>query len=63
MVLDQTEPLTTNNMAAMVVTRDAKGKVLTESYIAVAPGLTHEQAVAYVRKYTSHEIAGFYTFS
>ena len=63
MVLEHTEPLTTNNMAAQVVTRDKRGKVLTESYIAVPPGLTHEEAVAYVRKYNSHEITGFYTFT
>lgn len=63
MVLDKTEPLSTNNMAAKVVTRNARGIILTESDIAIPAGLTHEQAVEFVRKYTSHEITGFYTFS
>ncbi len=63
MTLDKTEPLSTGNMAAEVVTRDAKGHILSTSDIAIPAGLTHEQAVAFVRKYTTHEIAQFVTYS
>ena len=63
MVLDKTEPLTTDNMAAKVVTRDANGHILSECDIAVPPGLTHAQAVTFVRRYNRNEITGFYTYS
>lgn len=56
------EPKTTNNMAAQVVTRNAKGRVTSTSDIAVPAGLTHDEAVAFVRRYTTHEIAQFVTY-
>ena len=57
------EPTTHANMAAQVVTRNAQGKVTSSSDIALPVGLTYLQAVEFVRRYTSHEIAGFYTFT
>ena len=57
------DPKTHANMAAQIVTRDKKGKVTSTSDIALPVGLTYLQAVEFVRRYTSHEIVGFYTFT
>lgn len=56
------EPTSTSNMAAQVVTRDAKGLITSTTDIAIPAGLTHCEAVAYVRRWTSHEIAQFVTY-
>ena len=53
--------LSTANMAAECVTRDAKGRVITTASIAIPAGLTHDEAVAYVRRWNQHEIAQFVT--
>lgn len=56
------EPKSTNHMAAQVVTRNAKGRITSTTDIAIPAGLTHDEAVAYVRRWTSHEIAQFVTY-
>ena len=56
-------PLSTVNMAAECVTRDTKGRVTSTTAIAIPAGLTHDEAVAFVRRWTSHEIAQFVTYS
>lgn len=56
------EPLSTNNMAAECVTRDKKGRVVYTTDIAIPAGLTHDEAVAYVRRWNTHEIAQFVTY-
>lgn len=48
------EPLTTDNMAAEM---EGGGS------LAVPAGLTHEEAVAFVRKYNQRRILQFVTFS
>lgn len=52
--------VSTANMSALLINEDTKG----ERYLAIAPGLTHEQAVEFVNQYrgTRERIAGFYTF-
>jgi hypothetical protein len=50
-------------MAAECVTRDGKGRVTSTTAIAVPAGLTHDEAVAFVRRWTSHEIAQFVTYA
>jgi len=57
------EPKSTANMAAQVVTRDRKGRVTSTSEIAIPAGITHAEAVAFVRRFTTHEIAQFVTYS
>jgi hypothetical protein len=57
------DPLSTPNMAAECVTRDAKGRVTSTTAIAIPAGLTHDEAVAFVRRWNSHEIAQFVTYS
>lgn len=57
------EPKTTGNMAAQCVTRDSKGRVTSTTDIAVPAGLTHDEAVAFVRQYNTHEIAQFVKYS
>jgi len=56
-------PKSTANMAAQVVTRDRKGRVTSTSEIAIPAGITHAEAVAFVRRFTTHEIAQFVTYS
>ena len=56
-------PLSTVNMAAECVTRDKRGRVTSTTAIAIPAGLTHDEAVAFVRRWTSHEIAQFVTYS
>ena len=53
-----TEPLS-NSMAAECVMRDGKGHITCTTTIAVPDGLTHAEAVAYVRRRNQHEIASF----
>ena len=55
--------LSTTNMAAECVTRDTKGRVTSTTAIAIPAGLTHDEAVAFVRRWTSHEIAQFVSYS
>ena len=57
------DPLSTNNMAAECVTRDKKGNVTSTTAIAIPAGLTHDEAVAFVRQWNSHEIAQFVQYS
>ena len=57
------EPLSTTNMAAECVTRDKKGNVTSTTAIAIPAGLTHDEAVAFVRQWNSHEIAQFVQYS
>ena len=57
------EPKTTSNMSAECVTRNSKGKITSTTSIAVPAGLTHDEAVAFVRKYNNHEIAQFVEYS
>lgn len=54
--------LSTANMAAECVTRDGKGRVTTTTSIAIPAGLTHDEAVGYVRRWNQHEIAQFVTY-
>ena len=54
--------LSTANMAAECVTRDGKGRVTTTASIAIPAGLTHDEAVGYVRRWNQHEIAQFVTY-
>ena len=61
--LNPLNPLSTTNMAAECVTRDAKGRVTSTTAIAIPAGLTHDEAVAFVRRWTSHEIAQFVTYT
>jgi hypothetical protein len=56
------EPLSTADMAAECVTRDTKGRVTSTAAIAIPAGLTHDAAVAYVRRWNQHEIAQFVTY-
>jgi hypothetical protein len=56
------EPLSTADMAAECVTRDAKGRVTTTASIAIPAGLTHDEAVGFVRRWNQHEIAQFVTY-
>jgi len=56
------EPKSTRNMVAECVTRDKKGHVTASWEIAIPEGITHDEAVTFVRKYTTHEIAGFLTY-
>ena len=56
-------PLSTPNMAAECVTRDAKGRVTSTTAIAIPTGLTHGEAVAFVRRWNSHEIAQFVVYT
>lgn len=56
-------PLSTTNMAAECVTRDTKGRVTSTTAIAIPAGLTHDEAVAFVRRWTSHEIAQFVSYT
>jgi hypothetical protein len=55
--------LTTDNMAAKCVVRNSDGTIHSEADIALPAGLTHDEAVAYVRKWNKNEISGFYTYS
>ena len=57
------DPLSTNNMAAECVTRDQQGRITSTTTIAIPAGLTHDEAVAYVRQWNSHEIAQFVQYS
>jgi hypothetical protein len=57
------DPLSTNNMAAECVTRDKQGRITSTTTIAIPAGLTHDEAVAYVRQWNSHEIAQFVQYS
>jgi len=52
------EPLTTGNMFAKL--EGPNGLTYT---LAVPPGLTWTQAVAFVRRYSKHDILGFYNWS
>ena len=56
-------PLSTVNMAAECVTRDTKGRVTSTTAIAIPAGLTHDEAVAFVRRWNPHEIAQFVSYS
>lgn len=56
------EPKSAGNMAAECVTRDEKGRVTSTTSIAIPAGLTHDEAVAFVRKWNQHEIAQFVTY-
>ena len=56
-------PLSTADMAAECVTRDKRGRETSTTAIAIPAGLTHDEAVAFVRRWTSHEIAQFVTYS
>jgi hypothetical protein len=49
-------------MAAECVTRDAKGRVTTTASIAIPAGLTHDEAVGFVRRWNQHEIAQFVSY-
>jgi Mg/Co/Ni transporter MgtE len=55
--------LSTNNMAAECVTRDSRGRITSTTAIAIPAGLTHDEAVAYVRRWNQHEIAQFVTYT
>jgi hypothetical protein len=57
------ETLSTNNMAAECVTRDSRGRITSTTAIAIPAGLTHDEAVAYVRRWNQHEIAQFVTYT
>ena len=57
------EPLSTNNMAAECVIRDSRGRIASTTAIAIPAGLTHDEAVAYVRRWNTHEIAQFVQYS
>ena len=56
------EPLSTANMAAECVIRDTKGRVIATTAIAIPAGLTHDEAVTFVRRWNAHEIAQFVTY-
>ena len=56
-------PLSTANMAAECVTRDKRGRVTSTTAIAIPAGLTHDEAVAFVRRWNPHEIAQFVSYS
>jgi len=56
-------PLSTTNMAAECVTRDKRGRVISTYAIAIPAGLTHDEAVTFVRRWTSHEIAQFVVYT
>lgn len=56
-------PLSTVNMAAECVTRDKRGRVTSTTAIAIPAGLTHDEAVAFVRRWNPHEIAQFVSYS
>jgi Mg/Co/Ni transporter MgtE len=57
------EALSTNNMAAECVTRDSRGRITSTTAIAIPAGLTHDEAVAYVRRWNKHEIGQFVQYS
>ena len=57
------EPLSTTNMAAECVTRDKRGRITSTTAIAIPAGLTHDEAVAYVRQWNQHEIGQFVQYS
>lgn len=57
------EPLSSHHMAAECVTRDKKGNVTSTTAIAIPAGLTHDEAVAFVRQWNLHEIAQFVQYS
>ena len=50
-------------MAAECVTRDKRGRVTSTTAIAIPAGLTHDEAVAFVRRWNSHEIAQFVSYT
>ncbi len=56
------EPLSTADMAAECVTRDKRGRVTSTTAIAIPAGLTHDEAVGFVRRWNQHEIAQFVTY-
>jgi hypothetical protein len=56
------EPLSTADMAAECVTRDTKGRVTSTTAIAIPAGLSHDEAVGFVRRWNQHEIAQFVTY-
>ena len=56
-------PLSTADMAAECVTRDKRGRVTSTTAIAIPAGLTHDEAVAFVRRWNPHEIAQFVSYS
>lgn len=47
----QRAPLSPDNCAAELVTYSPGGRALSTRTLAIAPGLTHEEAVAYVDQY------------
>lgn len=59
--------LSTGNMAARIVTdhKTARQREASERFLAIAAGLTHEQAVEYVTPFlgSQERIDGFYKFS
>jgi hypothetical protein len=57
------ESKSTHNMAAECVTRDKKGNVTSTTAIAIPAGLTHDEAVTFVRQWNQHEIAQFVTYT
>ena len=57
------EPKSTGHMAAECVTRDSRGRITSTTAIAIPAGLTHDEAVAYVRRWNQHEIAQFVTYT
>jgi hypothetical protein len=50
-------------MAAECVTRDKRGRVTSTTAIAIPAGLTHDEAVEFVRRWNTHEIAQFVQYS